>query len=123
MNTYEKIKMLRTQLRLSQDELAKLTGYTDRSSIAKIESGKVDLTESKIIALAKALSVSPSYLMGLSDSPAPAAPAAPALTSDEEQLVTDYRSLNAEGREKVSEYAADLVASGRYKKEPIVSTG
>lgn len=51
------------------------------------------------------------------------ASAAPALSSDEEQLVTDYRSLNAEGREKVSEYAADLVASGRYKKEPIVSAG
>lgn len=67
MTTYEKIKTLRKQKRLSQDELARLTGYTDRSSIAKIEAGKVDLTESKIVVFAQALGVSPSYLMGLTE--------------------------------------------------------
>lgn len=61
---YKNIKELREQKGLSQDELAKLTGYTSRSSIAKIEKGEVDLTRSKIIAFAKALETTPSYLMG-----------------------------------------------------------
>lgn len=49
---------------MSQDTLAELTGYKDRSSIAKIEKGKVDLAESKIREFAKALRVSPQELMG-----------------------------------------------------------
>lgn len=39
------------------------------------------------------------------------------LSPTEQQLVNDFRSLNEEGQEKVSEYAADLVASGRYQKK------
>ena len=65
MDTHENIKRLREQLGLSQDQLAKLVGYNDRSSIAKIESGKVDLTQSKVAAFAKALHVAPAQLMGL----------------------------------------------------------
>ena len=45
-------------------------GYADKSMIAKIEKGLVDLPQSKIIAFAEALHVSPGDLMGweLSDS-------------------------------------------------------
>ena len=38
---YENIKKLRIERGLSQEELARRTGYTDRSSIAKIENGSV----------------------------------------------------------------------------------
>ena len=44
---YQNIKSRRTELKMSQDTLAELTGYKDRSSIAKIEKGEVDLAESK----------------------------------------------------------------------------
>ena len=54
---YESIRDLRISKGMSQAELAKLTGYTDRSSIAKIEKGEVDLTRTKIIQFAKALGV------------------------------------------------------------------
>ena len=64
---YENIKMLRESKGLSQDALAELTGYTSRSSIAKIEKGLVDLPQSKIIAFAKALGVTPIELMGLKE--------------------------------------------------------
>ena len=64
MEIYEIIKQRRLELKMSQQELADLTGYTDRSSIAKIERGLVDLTQSKIEAFAKALHTTPSYLMG-----------------------------------------------------------
>ena len=65
MTLYDNIKTLRENLKMSQDELAKKVGYKDRTSIAKIESGKVDLSQSKIFAFAKALNVSPEELMGL----------------------------------------------------------
>lgn len=67
LDLYKNIKQLREEKGLSQDELAKLTGYTSRSSIAKIEKGEVDLQQSKIFAFAKALGTTPGKLMGLTE--------------------------------------------------------
>ena len=67
-NLYNKIKELRKKAGMSQEDLAKKTGYTDRSSIAKVESGLVDITQSKIMLFAKALGVTPQYLMRENDS-------------------------------------------------------
>ena len=64
MKYFEKIKRRRKELNISQSELAEMTGYTDRSSIAKIETGKVDLTYSKILLFAKALKTNVPYLLG-----------------------------------------------------------
>lgn len=61
---YINIKKRREQLNLSQGELAELTGYTSRSSIAKIEAGVVDIPRSKIMAFAKALHCTPAELTG-----------------------------------------------------------
>ena len=61
---YKNIKDKRLEKGLSQESLAKLTGYGDRSSITKIEKGEVDLSESKITLFARVLGVTPSYLMG-----------------------------------------------------------
>jgi toxin-antitoxin system, antitoxin component, xre family len=63
MDMYDRIRNRRKELKMTQDELAKLTGYNDRSSIAKIEAKKADLSQSKIIAFAEALKVNTSYLM------------------------------------------------------------
>lgn len=77
METYEIIRKLRKEHRLTQEELAVRVGYTDRSAIAKIEAGKVDLPQTKIALFAKALGVSPAALMGIDEKPQPAtAPAA-----------------------------------------------
>ena len=64
MKIGERIKELRVSLNMTQEELAKLTGYKSRSSIQKIESGKRDITQSTIVTFAKALQVSPSVIMG-----------------------------------------------------------
>lgn len=61
------IKKRREQLGISQEQLANILGYKSRSSINKIELNHTDLPQSKIIALAKALSVTPAYLMGWED--------------------------------------------------------
>lgn len=63
----ERIRERRLALGLSQEELASRLGYTSRSSIAKIESGVNLLTQPKIEEFAKALCVSPAYLMGWTD--------------------------------------------------------
>lgn len=53
-----KIKDLRLQADISQDELAKRCGYTSRSAINKIEMGINDIPQSKVKAIADALNVS-----------------------------------------------------------------
>ena len=52
IDLYRNIRKFRIEHKMSQDTLAKLTGYTSRSSIAKIEKGEVDLPLSKIEAFA-----------------------------------------------------------------------
>lgn len=64
MQIHERIKALREQRGLSQEALALQVGYRDRSSIAKVEAGKVDLSQSKITAFAAALDVTPAELLG-----------------------------------------------------------
>lgn len=64
MELYKRIKQRREELGMSQDELAKKLGYKSRSTIAKIEKGENDITQSKIAAFAEALQTTPSYLMG-----------------------------------------------------------
>lgn len=61
---YVNIKEYRKEKGWSQEELAKKTGYTDRSSIAKIELGEIDLPYSKILSFADAFGVDPKELVG-----------------------------------------------------------
>lgn len=74
LETHENIKALREKNGLSQEALAEKVGYKDRSTIAKIEAGLVDLSQSKIAAFAKAFSVTPAYLMGITDDTAASLP-------------------------------------------------
>lgn len=64
LDLYKNIKKRRLELGMTQSDLAEKLGYSDKSMIAKIESGKVDLAQSKIIAFADALRATPSDLMG-----------------------------------------------------------
>lgn len=70
LQLYKNIKNRRKELGMTQSELAKKLGYTDKSMISKIENGSIDLPQSKIIAFANALDISPSDLMGWEDEPA-----------------------------------------------------
>ena len=72
MNTFgDNVKRLREAKGLSQDELAKMAGYTSRSTISCIESGKRDCTQKQILALANALNVSPGELFDNKENCAP----------------------------------------------------
>lgn len=71
MELYNNIKKYRLQLNLTQQQLADLTGYNDRSSIAKIEKGLVDISQSKLELFAKVLHVTAGELMGNTDADVP----------------------------------------------------
>ena len=59
-----RIRSKREELGLSQEELKNKTGYSNRSMIARIERGDINITSSKIEAIAKALDTTPAYIMG-----------------------------------------------------------
>lgn len=67
--TSERIRKRRTALNISQAELAEQVGYKNKTTITKIESGKISPPRSKVVEIAKALQTSPAYLMGWTDDP------------------------------------------------------
>ena len=70
LELYKNIKRRRLELEMTQSDLAKKLGYSDKSMIAKIEKGIVDLSQSKITAFAQALQTSEASLMGWEEQPA-----------------------------------------------------
>ena len=71
MTVGEKIREARLKKGYTQTELAELLGYKSRSSINKIEVEGRDIPRSSVIKFAKALDVTPAYLMGWEDEPEP----------------------------------------------------
>lgn len=69
MGSGSRIKAFRKRLKMSQEELAKLTGYTDRSSIARIEKEEFELSETKLMLMAQALGVTITDILGYTDPP------------------------------------------------------
>jgi transcriptional regulator with XRE-family HTH domain len=64
MTIGERIKARRNELQLSQRDLCEKMGYSNHSTIGKIEAGKVDIPQSRIVQFAEVLGVSVAYLMG-----------------------------------------------------------
>ncbi len=64
MNIGNRIREKRIERGWSQRELCKRIGYSNHSTIGKIETGKVDLPQSKIVKFAEVLGTSVAYLMG-----------------------------------------------------------
>lgn len=64
MTIGDRIGLRRQAIDMTQAELARIVGYKDRSAIAQIERGIVDLPLSKVEAIAEALSISPAKLCG-----------------------------------------------------------
>lgn len=76
---YDRIRRLREDKDISQEELARRCGYSSRSTISKIEKGERNLTGDKIQVIADVLGVRPSYLM---DGEEPSSLRAPEVTED-----------------------------------------
>ena len=114
LKLYENIKVLRLEQRMTQDELARRAGYTDRSSIAKIERGMVDLPQSKIKQFAKIFGVTPSHLMGWDTSPEDLGAMAATVLRDPDllRLVQNYLALS-----ESDQYALRLMSESLLAKK------
>lgn len=63
MSIGQKIKQRRLEIGWSQRDLAAKMGYNNNSTVARIENGKVDIPQSRIVQFAEVLGVSIAYLM------------------------------------------------------------
>ena len=104
---YRNIKRLREENGLSQEALAKLTGYTDRSSITKIEKGQVDLQQSKIELFAKALNTSVPQLVGWEEY-------TPPKKNESPKILQYYNLLNDIGKHEATKRVMELTEIPRY---------
>lgn len=64
MRIGERIRRRRIELGWSQRELAAKMKYSHHSTLARIETGKVDVSQTRIVQFAEVLGVSVAYLMG-----------------------------------------------------------
>jgi repressor LexA len=120
MNIYENIRKLRENAGLSQGRLAEMVGYKDRSSIAKVEAGLVDLSQSKIAAFAAALNVSPAELMGLTDkdgSPAEFKDRLNQALKDKDMKASELSRLTGIGEGAISQYRKGAYKASQEKLE------
>lgn len=95
---------------MSQEQLAKKMGYTSRSTIAKIESGRNDIPQSKIKAFSEALETTPSALLGLTDDNHPEA------DSLSKKIYELAVKLNSSDKQRVINYMERLISES--SKEP-----
>lgn len=101
---YSNIKKRRLALGLTQQSLAELLGYADKSMIAKIEKGVVDLPQSKIVDFSIALKTTPAWLMGWEEDQ----PDQKAELIDE--AIEEYMKLSDEGKKKASAFIRFLLS-------------
>lgn len=110
------LKNVRNRLNVSQEQLQKMSGIS-QAAISKLELGKSSATIYTAQKLADALKVSIYDLIGEPAPPSPPVYDTP-LTETERQLISDFRTLNRQGREiilqqmqmvkKIYEQSADV---------------
>ena len=104
MTTGERIRQLRIEHQMTQEELGARVGV-QKAAIYKYENGLVvNLKRSILEKLAIVLDTTPTYLMGMEDS------------EQQSNILAAFDQLNEEGQQKAVEYVEDLVLTGRYKK-------
>ena len=124
----DRIKQRRIELGLSQDELATMLGYKSRSSINKIERDGQNLPQPKIMQIARAINVKPSYIMGWEqesgvfygiDSKFFGKQEVHVLLTEEEfALIKKYRQLDADGKADINDLIdSKLARAERAAKE------
>lgn len=114
---YDRYRSLRDSKRLKDSAIANELGITP-STFSDWKKGKSQPNVDKLVKIARYLGTSVEYLVTGED-PVPGVK----LSSDEDSLLSAYRSLNTLGREKAAEYVSDLAGIDRYIKEVQSSAG
>lgn len=93
MTIGERIKLKRVEKGWSQRDLSAKMKYSNHSTIARIESGTVDIPQSRIVQFAEVLGTTVAYLMGWEE-------------NREEKSITDDGLT--EGQKKLIEFAKSV---------------
>ena len=119
MSVGNRIRKRRAELKISQRDLASKLGYSDHTTVTRIEADKVDLSQSRLKQFAKVLDVSVGYLMGWEESPEEAGALAAATISDPriKKLVSDYLTLDEEDKNIITSLMTSLVAKRKDRPE------
>lgn len=112
-NVGKNIKARRQELKLTQRELAARMGYTDHTTITRIEAGKSDPPQSRIVQFAKALNTTPGHLLGWDEEPEDLGALAATVLTDPGlmKLVQNYLALS-----EADQYALQLMADSLAAK-------
>lgn len=97
MTIGERVKKLRKEKGMTQEELAARLGYKSKSSVTHIENGR-DIPRSVVVQLADILDTTPAYLMGWEDGSVNQLPNPPA-PGEQFQLDNVYFSLAKQAQE------------------------
>ena len=122
------IKKARKKKKLKQKELAEMIGYTE-SSISKYEQGLIQIPNTVIELLAKALDVSPIDLLGVDEWEEQFNPDGKlskesnlydsiqeVFGKEATELLEQFSKLNEIGRQKAVSDLADMTEVSKYKK-------
>ena len=111
MSIGSRMKMRREELGMTQTQLAEKIGVT-KGAIGNYETDANSPKASMMYKIFEALQCDANYLYqdDMFDA------ASVMLPEDEREILRLYKQLNQEGKEKLADYADDLVRSGKYKK-------
>lgn len=114
MTIGERIKVRRKELKWSQRELSDKMGYSNHSTITRIEAGKVDIPQSRIVQFANILGVSVAHLMGwdeeIEENPVEMAEAHVEMIMDEDliEVYAYFKALDTKKRKIVKDLVRNL---------------
>lgn len=115
MEVNERIKELRVNAGLTQEELGEKLGV-QKSAIAKWENGRVKNLKSKyVLAMAELFDVTPSYVMAMEpteEEMTKVAKDAFILTEDEQKMLIEYDRLDSSKKELLLKYMELLNKAG-----------
>ena len=107
MNIGQRLKQLRDEKQLTQEDVGNIIGVT-KATVNRYETGEIDIKRTIAVKLSKVFDVSPAYIMGWTDNPQKVN------KPDDIELEEDIIIYNRNGkviRKKISKEKMDLLTS------------
>lgn len=113
------IRKRREELNLTYEQLGNMIGV-GKSTVRKWETGMIEnMRRDNIVALAKALDISPAIIMGWEN---PKELTQTDLSHDEATLLDNYNKLNDIGKKEANKRVAELTCISMYSNSEITAT-
>ena len=120
MEIGKKIKNRRLELNLTMRELAEKSNVSE-ATVSRWESGDIaNMRRDKIVLLANALEVHPSFIMEESEPSSPKN-SKQLPNADQLHILNKYSKLNTMGQQKADEYIDDLLENPKYTKPDAIN--